>query len=169
MKNKVCIILVTLLVSAVSYGWLREDDVATRGYLKQNVSISFYTNASDETDDTPGVNACGLPPTEGDVAVSRDLLGKIPCGTFIRVRLSDGTTYRLTVHDTMGEYTIKRGAKSWKNGKITNSIDIYVTNKTLAKKLGRLEGILYYPKQNDWRNGMLYSDGHTVDTTSRTW
>lgn len=104
-----------------------------------NVSISWYTDAVSETDDTPNVNACGHKPVERDIAISRDLLKHgLKCGDKVQVIIDNNKTYNVywsTVADVMGATSKYRGNQ-------TMQIDIFTRNKTDALRNGRVQGVL---------------------------
>ena len=97
--------------------------------LKQlKVTVSAYTASVDECDCTPEVTASMTPSRIGLLAVSRDLLKKLPFGT--KVILGDYGVF--TVADVM-------------NKRYSRRVDILHANKKAAKLFGVKSSVtLYY-------------------------
>lgn len=90
-----------------------------------NVTVTAYTAAPGETDRNPSMSRCGKT-FSGQVAVSRDLLRRFPCGSRLRLTVA-GRTRTVTVNDTM--------AARW-----TMKVDVLMASRQAALNFGRQSG-----------------------------
>jgi 3D (Asp-Asp-Asp) domain-containing protein len=100
--------------------------------IYRGVSVTCYNPTVEQCDKNPTINASGEHVRYGDIAVSRDLIKKIPFGSMVLVK---GKPYY--VADTMGEYATHKDS----NGKIVrilqrNRMDILKTDYNEASEWG---------------------------------
>lgn len=94
-----------------------------------NVNISFYNNERAQTDSTPNITSSNRLVYEGSIAVSRDILKIASFGDLVYVK-ETGKFY--IIEDIM-------------NPRYSNSMDIFLFDKQIAKKLGRFKSdVLLY-------------------------
>lgn len=85
--------------------------------------MTAYNAVAAQTDSTPDISACG-PNLKNQIAVSRDLLKRYPCGTKVEIYRPDTQKWHPTiVWDTM--HASKR-----------NQIDILMKSYTKARQFG---------------------------------
>lgn len=104
---------------------LAPTSLSAGGPLK--VAVTAYTASPGETDARPDLSACGRT-FSGQLAVSRDLLRKFPCGSRVRLTIN-GHTQTYVVNDTM-------------NARWTMKVDVLKRSRAEAFRFGRKTGYI---------------------------
>lgn len=114
---------------AVSY---REEESTIRFKLK-NITVTAYTNSTEETDSSPNITATNRAVYEGSVAVSQDLWNKrIFAGDRICIE-KEGKCY--IAEDCM-------------HSRFTRKLDIFMYDKSVAKNVKYISNIVVFRTLN---------------------
>lgn len=117
------VLTLMIIVSSILRGGSVENDNHTGFSSEQPVIMTAYNAVVWQTDSTPKISACG-PNLKNQIAVSRDLLKRFPCGTKVEIYRPDTKRWHATtVWDTM--HSSKK-----------NQIDILMKSYVRARQFG---------------------------------
>jgi 3D (Asp-Asp-Asp) domain-containing protein len=109
--------------------------------IREHVIITAYTPSVWETDSTPFITASGKRVSESYVAVSRDLLPKLPFGKKVKIFIPDKNLTGCG-KEVIGKSWVVRYVEDTMNKRHHKKIDLFFFSREKAIKFGKCKGII---------------------------